>query len=302
MNLVLATRSSPLALWQAHAARDTLRAADGAHEIGLLPVRSSGDADRTTDLARFGRIGIFTVEVDRALLDGRARIGVHSLKDMTTTLEDGVVLAGVLPRGPVEDALVGATLADLPRGGRVATGSLRRAAMLRALRPDARVVQIRGNVETRLAKRDAGEAEALLLARAGLVRLELDRHIDEVLDVERFVPAVGQGLVGLTCAADDGDARTLVEAVRDAESWACALAERALLRSLRGGCNVPLGAHARVAGGQLELAARVLSVDGQRAIGGRASGPTGDAEELGAMLAEELLQDGAGELIEAART
>ena len=200
MTLRLATRGSELALWQARRTSELLGGAE------IVVVESSGDRDRVTELARFGSIGIFTVEVDRAVLDGRADVGVHSLKDMTTTLQDGVQLVGVLERGMTEDALVardGLTLDGLPPGARVGTGSLRRGAMLRAARPDLEVVPIRGNVGTRLAKVTGGELDATVLARAGLVRLGLEQHASDVLDTERFLPAVGQGIVGLTCRADD---------------------------------------------------------------------------------------------------
>ena len=306
MSLTLATRASPLALWQARAARARLLEA-GAEAVELLEVRSSGDRDQATALARFGRIGIFTVEVDTAVVEGRADVGVHSLKDMTTTLLEGVALAAVLTRGPVQDVLVGpraagaVRLAELPRGARVATGSLRRRAMAGAARGDLAFVELRGNVDTRLAKLDAGEAEALVLARAGLERLGLGARIHEVLDTTRFLPAVGQGIVGLTCRAEDAATRARLEALCDAPTWAAALAERALLRELRGGCNVPLGGHATVAGDELRLRARVLSIDGRECVAGERRGPAGEAEALGRELAAELLARGAARLIEGAR-
>lgn len=304
MTLTLATRGSALALWQARETRTALSAAHPDCGVELLTVKSSGDLDQLTDLARFGRIGIFTVEVDRALLDGRAQVGVHSLKDMTTTLQDGVVLGAVLPRGPVEDVLVspsGATLDELPTAGRIATGSTRRKAMLLRARPDIEVGGIRGNVETRLTKLDAGEADALLMARAGLVRLGLGERVTEVLDTERFLPAVGQGIVGLTCRADDAQTRERLALVCHMPSWFAALAERALLRELEGGCNAPIGAHAVVDGDHLVLTARVLSLDGSECIEGSRQGPCAEAQALGVALAEQLLAAGAGALVEAAR-
>ena len=304
MTLVLATRESALALWQAEAARRLLLAATPRLEVELLPVRSAGDRDQTADLARFGSIGVFTVEVDRAVLDGRAHAAVHSLKDLTTTLQDGLRLAGVLPRGSVEDAWLapsGASLAELAPGSRVATGSRRRASMLRALRPDLEVVAIRGNVETRLRKLREGAAEAAILACAGLERLGLDGAITERLDTRRFLPAVGQGLIGLTCR--EGDAATFGKlwAISDVEAFHAGLAERALLAELRGGCNVPLGAHAEVRESTLVLRARVLSLDGSRAVEGEARGLRDHAAQFGAMLARDLRARGADELIEAAR-
>jgi hydroxymethylbilane synthase len=300
----LATRQSPLALWQAEAVARALRAAFADLEPAPVPVTSQGDVDQHSALSRFGRIGIFTVEVDRLLLEGRAAAAVHSLKDLTTTLFEGTMLSGVLGRGPVEDVLVsrgGERLEALPEGARVATGSLRRAALLRALRPDLRPVQIRGNVQTRLRKLAAGEAEALLMARAGLERLGLGERITQVFDTDRFLPAVGQGIVGITCRAGDWASHGRVQAIRDLEAWDEALAERSLLRALRGGCNVPVGGHARAQENSLHLRARVLSLDGRERIEGEVRGRREDAEALGRHLAEELLASGAARLIEAAR-
>ncbi len=301
--LRLATRGSALALWQAERTRTLLDALGLTAE--LVIVESSGDRDRTTDLARFGSIGIFTVEVDRVVTEGRADIGVHSLKDMTTTLHDGIALAGCLERGMVEDALVardGLTLATLPPGARVGSGSQRRGAMLRAARPDLVVVPIRGNVPTRLAKVTDGEIDATILARAGMVRLELDTHITEVLDTQRFVPAVGQGIVGLTCRMDDLETRELLgEQLRDAEAWAAATAERSFLRAMKGGCNAPVGGHATTRGDEIELVGRVLSLDGTERVEGSRRGPLSRAEQLGVDLAAELAAAGGARLVDAAR-
>ncbi len=296
----LATRGSQLALWQAHTTQAIL-----GEEHELVIVKSSGDLDRETELARFGSIGIFTAEVDRAVLDGRATLGVHSMKDMTTTLQDGVVLAGCLPRGLVEDALIsrdGMLLGALAPGSRVGTGSLRRGSLLRATRSDLEVVPQRGNVNTRLAQVLDGDLDACLLARAGLERLGLAGHISEVLSVERFLPAVGQGIVGITCREEDSEARAVVEdKLRDPETWAAALAERAFLRGTNGGCNAPIAGHATLEAGELHLRGRVLSVDGARRLEGEVRGPLDRAEELGATLAEDLLSKGAGALVEEAR-
>ena len=300
MTLHLATRGSQLALWQAHTTRDLLAERCDASAEALI-VKSSGDADQTTALARFGRIGIFTVEVDRAVLDGRAQVGVHSLKDLTTQLQDGVVLAGVLPRGPVEDVLVGATLASLPEGGRVATGSLRRRAMLLRRRPDLVCVEMRGNVDTRLEKLARGDADALCMARAGLVRLGLEQHIADVLPKQDFVPAVGQGLVGLTCRVDDEKTYALLASFRGDNDWHLAQCERAFLSALRGGCSVPVGGHAVIEGHRLTLDGVVLSVDGTDHVRGQVTGDLADPVRLGHDLAARLVEGGAQDLLEAAR-
>jgi len=304
VTFVLATRKSKLALWQAETTRELLRAANPDLDVELLHVESSGDQNQKDALERFGRIGIFTVEVDRAVVDGRADAAVHSMKDMTTTLMEGVRLAGVLPRGPIEDAWIspqGVPLDELPAGARVATGSMRRRAMLLARRPDLAPVGIRGNVDTRLRKLAAGEADAMILARAGLVRLGLAEHITQILDSGSFLPAVGQGLVGLTCRIDDDEARTRLRGISDLEAMDAGLAERGMLRGLRGGCNVPVGAHARVREGTLSLRARVLSLDGQEVIEGEVTGARDHAAQLGQMLADDLLGRGAERLIEEAR-
>ena len=267
-------------------------------------MESSGDRDLVTELARFGSIGIFTVEVDRAVLDGRADVGVHSLKDMTTTLQDGVVLAGVLERGMIEYALVardGLTLDGLPSGARIGTGSLRRGAMLRAARPDLEVVPIRGNVGTRLSKVTGGELDATVLARAGLVRLGLEEHASDLLDTQRFLPAVGQGIVGLTCRADDLETRERLEReARDPRAWASALAERVparhegrlqragrRARHRRRGAPLPGGARPQ----------RRRHPDGR----GRRRGRLRRGRGPGLQLAEELAARGGRDLVEEAR-
>ncbi|MBK7642595.1 MAG: hydroxymethylbilane synthase [Planctomycetes bacterium] len=300
----IATRGSKLALWQANRTRELLLAARPEQNVELLTVESSGDADQKSELGRFGRTGIFTAEVDNAVLSGRARCGVHSLKDMTTSLPEGLVLAGTLARGPVEDVLVsrtGAHLMDLPVGARVATGSVRRIAMLRRRRPDLQIVGIRGNVDTRLSKLARGEADALVMARAGLVRLGFDAHITEVLDLEHFLPAVGQGIVGLTCRSQDIEAQKRLSGITDEASYFAALAERALLAGLHGGCNAPVGAQARCVESALSLRACVLSLDGRECIEEAFVGSIEEAERIGRELASRLAQRGAKRLIESAR-
>jgi hydroxymethylbilane synthase len=300
----LATRASRLAMWQAETTQTILRAKFDDLDVDLLPVESSGDQRLDIELAKFGRIGIFTVEVDRILLAKRASASVHSLKDMITDLEPGIVLAGTLQRGPTEDVIIstnGERLEDLAPGASVATGSRRRAAMLLAVRPDLKVVGIRGNVETRLRKLDEGEADALIMARAGIERLELGARITEVIDTERFLPAVGQGIVGIVCREEDTESQARIRAITCMDSWHSALAERSLLSALRGGCNVPVGGHAQVSGDDLTLRARVLSLDGVTKVEGTRTGPREDAVKIGSELAQELIDQGAAKLIEAAR-
>jgi len=302
--IVLATRGSALALWQAEATSRALRAGNSDLVVHILTVKSGGDRDQTTELARFGRTGIFTAEVDAALLERRAHAGVHSLKDVPTSFPDGLVLASVLARGSPEDVLVSRNdtkLANLRRGARVATGSVRRAAMLRRLRSDLAIVEIRGNVDTRLAKLDAGDADAIVLARAGLERLGLAARITQILTREESVPAPGQGIVGIVCRADDVATRAHLDRICDREAAAEALAERALLHALHGGCNAPLGAHARARDDVITLVARVLSEDGRECIDDSIHGSIDDAEALGRALAERMAAAGAKRLIDAAR-
>ena len=300
----LATRGSALALWQAKTAQALLLAVQPRRTVEFAIVQSSGDRDRTSELASFGSVGIFTVEIDNAVLDGRADAGVHSMKDMTTVPPEGIALVSALARGPVEDVLVARearSLAELPRGARVATGSRRRRAQLLRERPDLEVVDLRGNVETRLDKIARGEADACILARAGLERLGLAEHVRETLGIERFVPAVGQGIVGLVCRVGDERAAKALRAIGDPDAWAAALCERAFLRTLQGGCSAPIGGHARVAGNAIALHGQVLSVDGKACLEDRVRGTISDAEALGRELAERLLERGAGELLAAAR-
>ena len=302
---VVATRGSKLALWQAHTTRDLLLAARSGEPVEILTVESSGDRDQKSDLSRFGRTGIFTAEVDNAVISRRAHCGVHSLKDMTTTLPEGLVLAGTLRRGPREDVLVSREnrkLRELCAGARVATGSVRRIAMLKRVRPDLEIVGMRGNVDTRLAKLARGEADAQLMARAGLERLGLGAHITEVLPHAEFLPAVGQGIVGITCRAGDDPSLKRIAGIADENAFVEALAERALLARLHGGCNAPVGAQANAVDGGLSLSACVLSLDGRECLEERTAGPVERAAELGATLAERLIARGAKRLIEAARS
>lgn len=304
MTFRIATRGSNLALWQARTTRALVEERFPDRDVELEIVQSSGDRDQSSALGSFGRTGIFTVEIDRVVLAEEAHVGVHSMKDMTTVLPDGLVLAGALARGPIEDVLVsrgGARLSELASGARVATGSRRRQAMLLAARPDLTVSELRGNVETRLAKIEAGEADATIMARAGLVRLGLDSNISEVLSIEQFVPAVAQGIVGLVCRQGDEATLEVLREVTDRDAWAAALTERAFLRRLEGGCSAPIGGHAHVAGDEIHLHGRVVAPDGSRQVEGDVRGSIDEAEQLGVSLAESLLARGAGDILELAR-
>lgn len=303
--LRLGTRASALALWQARHVADRLRAA--GHEVEVVPFVTRGDRILDVPLAQIGDKGLFTQELDRALLEGEIHLAVHSLKDLPTVLPEGIELAAVTARETPWDAFVahpafGGGPAELPGGATLATSSLRRAAQLRAWRPDLRVVPVRGNVPTRLAKLDAsGEPDGggwhgLVLAAAGLLRLELGHRIRAPFPPEVMLPAVGQGALGVTTAAHDPRTTERVRrAVDDPATAACTAAERALLRRLEGGCQVPVAALATGTPGALRLEAAVASLDGHTLVRDVAEGD--DPEALGVALAERLLTRGADRVL-----
>ncbi|MCI0683440.1 MAG: hydroxymethylbilane synthase [Gemmataceae bacterium] len=299
--LRIGTRGSTLALWQANHVRDRLRALAPDRAIELVEIETEGDLVRDVPLVALGGQGAFTKAIQQALLDNRADVAVHSLKDLPTFTVDGLMLAAAPERGPAGDVFVSVkhrSFDDLPRGGVVATSSLRRRAQVLHRRPDLKLVDMRGNVETRLRKLVEQDLDAIILAEAGLVRLGLADRITEVLDRSWMLPAVGQGALGLECRVADHPTRGLVEQLNHAETRAAVLAERALLRGLGGGCAVPIGAAASVAGATLTLQGVVLAPDGSQRIAAEVAGPIQDAEALGDRLAHELLSRGARELLE----
>lgn len=296
----IATRGSPLALWQANHVAGRLRSLHPSLLVQLVEIQTTGDRDHDAPLSQIGGQGVFTKEIQRALLDRRADIAVHSLKDLPTFAVEGLVLAAVPPRGPAGDALVSnrhRSFAELPAGATVATSSQRRRAQVLHRRPDLRLVEIRGNVETRLGKLTAGDLDAILLAQAGLERLGLSDHVSEILDPVWMLPAVGQGALGLECRSDDTGCRTLLVQIDDPVSRHVVLAERAMLRGLGGGCQLPIGAAGSAAGNELRLRGVVLSPDGKSRIEDDVRGPLEEAEALGQTLAERLLLQGAGRLL-----
>lgn len=304
-NLIrIATRASRLALWQANHVAELLRRAAPGCEVELVHVSTVGDRDRVEPLHHFGGVGVFTREVQRAVLDGRADLAVHSLKDLPTEPVDGLVLAAVPERAVVFDALilpVGAGAAGgldaLPQSSRVGTGSLRRQAQLLHHRPDLQMLEIRGNVETRLRKLDEGEYDAIVLAVAGLSRLELGDRISFELRPPLLYPAVGQGALGIECRTDDRELQRLLESITDRRAHAAATAERAVLAEMRAGCHAPLGAVSGGDGERLTLDAVVLSRDGRDRMAASAEGMLADPVELGRRVAEELLRQGAGRFV-----
>ncbi len=300
--LVIAARSSPLSRWQAETTARMLRETYPGLKVRIDYFTTTGDRILDSPLSRIGDKGLFTKELEHALLEKRAHIAVHSLKDVQTVLPDGLVLACVTKREHVEDALVapqGTTLESLPPGATVATGSLRRRAQLLALRPDLNVVDVRGNVGTRLAKYEAEGWGGMILARAGLVRLGMEDRIAQIIPPDVMISAVGQGALGIEARSDDTETLEIVSALQDADTRRATNSERSFLRSLEGGCQAPIGAWGRIADGRLHLDGVVAGLDGERVVRGHVeSDPDDDA---GVVLAQQLLAEGADEILASIR-
>ncbi len=302
--LRLATRGSQLALWQANHIAGLLRAADPALTVELVEISTTGDRVLSQPLRDMGGLGVFTREVQVAVLDGRADLAVHSLKDLPTESAPGLCLGGVPSREITADALVlpgswagPPTLDALPPGARIGTGSPRRQAQLLYARPDLSCQEIRGNVETRLRKLDDGEYDALVLASAGLIRLGLAARISARLSPPLMYPAVSQGAIGLECRADDAATQVALERISDRAAWSAALAERALLRALRAGCHAPVGAHVTTTGAELRLEGVVLDHAGRQRWMAAATGSVDHPEDLGQTVAKLLIEQGAARVL-----
>jgi hydroxymethylbilane synthase len=298
--LRLGTRGSTLALWQANYVAARLRPLVEPRLVDLVTIETHGDRDQSTALAAMGGFGVFTKAIQTALHDDRVDVAVHSLKDLPTIPEPGLELVAVPPRGPSGDAFVSRRYPrfdELSEGAMVATSSLRRRAQLLNRRPDLRIHDLRGNIDTRLRKLDEQNFDAIILAEAGLVRLNLADRITEILDQSWMLPAVGQGAIGLECRMDDEDTKHFVVGLRDVDTFARVTAERAMLLALGGGCLVPIGATTEVANGVLTLRGAVLSPDGRRRIVATHTGPAATPLAVGQELAAMLLAEGAGELL-----
>lgn len=296
----IATRRSKLALWQAEHAATRLRDLHDGLAIELVPLSTRGDEIQDRPLSEIGGKGLFLKELERALLDGRADIAVHSMKDVPAEMEEGFVLPAILERGNAFDAFVSndhAGFDELPKGAHLGTSSLRRQCLARALRPDLKVSPLRGNVNTRLDKLDRGDFDAILLATAGLERLGLAGRVRQSLGDSDWVPAPGQGAVGIECRADDERLAALLARLQHAGTASCVRAERAVTWRLEGSCQVPIGAHARLEGDRLHLRAMVGWPDGTGLIRGEREGDAGQAEALGDDLGRELLARGGGEIL-----
>jgi hydroxymethylbilane synthase len=301
--LRIATRGSALALWQANHIRERLAQLHGI-ESELIRIRTSGDYFQSASVAQVGEQtgtkGIFIKELEEALLAGAADLAVHSMKDVPTENPAGLIFPAITKREDVRDCLIsrdGAKLKDLKSGARIGTSSLRRQAQLRHHRPSLELLDLRGNVDTRLRKVAAGEFDAIVLATAGVNRLGSSDKITEILSTEIMLPAVGQGALGIETRADDRDTVRLVAALNDPESHAAVTAERALLRELEGGCQLPLGAWARHENGELRLEACVFSADGKEFVRNELRGNPEDAEKLGVHLGQILIEAGADRIL-----
>jgi hydroxymethylbilane synthase len=309
--LIIGSRGSKLALWQANWVREQLVAA--GYEIEIQIIKTTGDklqafapgdpvpASMAQTVAEAGTKGLFIKEIEEALLAREIDIAVHSLKDLPTVQPDGLCLGAIPQREDARDVLIsrgGLPLEKLPANARVATSSLRRQSQLRALRGDLTYVAIRGNLDTRLRKLERGDCEALVLAAAGVHRLGLNQHITSYFSYEQMCSAVGQGALGIEIGADDERSRTAVGRLDHPATHDAVRAERATLRRLGGGCQVPIAAHAVVQDGELRLQALVASVDGTKLIRAETSGAASDAEKLGTQAAQDLLGQGAREILE----
>jgi hydroxymethylbilane synthase len=299
-SLRLGTRGSPLALWQANFVANQLRPLAGSRAVELVLIETHGDRDQASALSAMGGFGVFTKAIQAALLDGRADVAVHSLKDLPTIPEPALELVAVPPRGPTGDAFVSRKYRrfdDLPKGASVGTSSLRRRAQVLNRRPDLRLLDLRGNIDTRLRKLDEQNLDAIILAEAGLVRLGCAERITEILDSNWMLPAVGQGAIGLECRTDDTETRHIVGALKCADTFARVLAERAMLFALGGGCLVPIGVTSKVLDGVLTVRGAVLSPNGKRRIVSTHSGLASAPLAVGQELAAALLAEGADEVL-----
>lgn len=300
MKFRIATRKSPLALWQAEHVADRIREVQPGAEVSLLEMTTRGDKILDQALSKVGGKDLFVKEIEHALLDNRAEVAVHSLKDVPTVIPKELAITAYPPREDPRDALVSAkgyTLESLPEGARVGTCSLRRAAQVLRLRPDIRIEEIRGNVQTRLQRMDERGMDATLLAYAGLTRLGLTQLASEVLSPEQCLPAIGQGILAVETRSDTSEVNAVVAKLDDAAARAAALAERSFLHRLEGGCQVPIAGHAQLDGDRLWLRGLVASLDGKTVIEGENSGSRADAMAVGITLAETLLNQGAGEIL-----
>jgi hydroxymethylbilane synthase len=296
----IATRKSPLAMWQAEFVRDTLMALHPELEVEFVKMSTQGDKILDTPLAKVGGKGLFVKELEVGMLTGQADIAVHSMKDVPVEFPEGLHLPVICKREDPRDAFVSndyASIEDLPKGAQVGTSSLRRECQLRTYRPDLEVLPLRGNVNTRLAKLDNGDYDAIILATAGLKRLGFEDRIRSRLTPEQSLPAIGQGAVGIETRENDDEINALIAPLKDAETWIVVSAERAMNKRLAGGCQVPIAGYALLENDQIWMRGLVGRPDGTEMLTAEIRGAAGDAEALGVALAEDLLAQGADKIL-----
>lgn len=302
--LRIGTRASALARWQAEHVAASLRAHPGVPEPELVLIKTEGDRIQDVPLSQIDGKAFFTKEIEEALLNDTVDLAVHSLKDLATEMPQGLELGAILEREDPRDALIATgtmSLDDLPPGARVGTSSLRRRALLARWRPDLQLLELRGNVPTRIRKLDEEGYDAIVLAAAGVKRLGLEGRISSFLPFHRFLPAVSQGAIGVQIRSQDPDVAAWIGKLNDPRTRSATTAERALLKTLEGGCHVPVGGFARVEGDHLYLRGIICSLDGTAAVEGEISGPTGEAGSLGLELARDLLERGGDDILDGIR-
>jgi hydroxymethylbilane synthase len=304
--VVIGTRGSKLALWQAEWVKSELQRMNPGLEVELNKIKTTGDKILDVPLAKVGGKGLFVKEIEEALLRGEADLAVHSMKDVPTDFPEGLHLAVVCEREDPRDAFITRIknggfdiggFRDLPQGASVGTSSLRRSCQLLNKRPDLKIMQLRGNLDTRLRKLDEKEFDAIILAAAGVKRLGWAKRITEILLPEVSLPAIGQGAIGIECRTEDGFVNNLISPLNHAETSVCVRAERACLKRLEGGCQVPIAAYARLSGGKVVIDGLVGSVSGDRLVRSHIEGRPEDSEPLGKQLAEDLLSKGADKIL-----
>lgn len=298
----IATRKSPLAMWQAEYVRDRLMAAHPGLHVELMGMTTQGDKILDSPLAKIGGKGLFVKELEVSMLAGETDIAVHSMKDVPVEFPEGLHLAVICEREDPRDAFVSnnfKSLDELPQGAKVGTSSLRRQCQLHARRPDLDIIDLRGNVNSRLKKLDDGMYDAIILAAAGLIRLGFTDRITQFIDTDISLPAIGQGAVGIECRSDDARVNALLAALNDTDTKTRVLAERAMNHRLEGGCQVPIAGHATLDSDTIHLRGLVGNPDGSEIVRGEISGPASEAEALGVKLADDLLSRGAGAILKA---
>ncbi|MHB2152946.1 hydroxymethylbilane synthase [Calditrichota bacterium GD2] len=301
----IGTRGSALALWQADFVENELRRRYPELELQRIIIKTQGDRDQKSSLTRIGGQGVFTKTIEEALLQDKIDIAVHSLKDLPSAMAQGLELAAIPPRGPVEDVLItqgGLTLNQLPAGARVATGSIRRRCQLLQMRPDLRMEDLRGNIDTRLRKLHEQNLDGIIMALAAIKRLNIEGLHFQVFKNDEMIPAIGQGAIGIQIRSNDKPLKTMLEKLNHIPTYYGVVAERSLLKTLDTGCQFPVGGYGKVSDAQLTLLGFVGSEDGKILIKDQVSGPMEQAEELGVKLAEQLLKKGARQLLQKFRS